>query len=93
MSRVDLIENNEYGYACLIRSATLVLDKNELENPTATIITSKERVNNPLWDSIALREAIINAFVHNDNTGEVPPKFEIFPDKIEITSFEDDLKG
>ena len=35
---------------------------------------------------IALREAIINAFVHNDFTGEVPPKFEIFPDRIEITS-------
>ena len=37
-------------------------------------------------DSVALREAIINAFVHNDFTGEVPPKFEIFPDRIEITS-------
>ena len=35
---------------------------------------------------IALREAIINAFVHNDFTGEVPPKFEIFPDRMEITS-------
>ena len=29
---------------------------------------------------------MINAFVHNDFTGEVPPKFEIFPDRIEITS-------
>lgn len=37
-------------------------------------------------DVIALREAVINAFVHNDFTGEVPPKFEIFSNRIEITS-------
>ncbi len=86
LSRTDLIENNEYGYACLIRAAKRVLDKIELENPTSTRITSKERVDKNLWDMIALREAIINAFVHNDFTGEVPPKFEIFPDRIEITS-------
>ena len=35
---------------------------------------------------MALREAILNAFVHNDYTHEVPPKFEIFDDRIEITS-------
>ena len=85
-SRVDLIENNEYGYACLIRAAKQVLDKIELENPTTTQITSKERENKRLWNPIAIREAVINAFVHNDFTGEVPPKFEIFPDRIEITS-------
>jgi predicted HTH transcriptional regulator len=39
-----------------------------------------------LWNSIALREAVINAIVHNDYTREVPPKFEIFADRIEITS-------
>jgi predicted HTH transcriptional regulator len=85
-TRVDLSENNEYGYACLIRAAKQVLDKIELENPSLTQITSKERENHRLWDPIALREAVINAFVHNDFTGEVPPKFEIFPDRIEITS-------
>jgi len=85
-TRVDLIESNEYGNGCLIRSAKQVIDKIEIENPTSTQITSKERINKRLWDSVALREAIINAFVHNDFTNEVPPKFEIFPDRIEITS-------
>ncbi|MEZ4998133.1 MAG: putative DNA binding domain-containing protein, partial [Bacteroidales bacterium] len=85
-TRVELAENNEYGYACLVRAAKLVLDKIELENPTTTKITSKERINIRLWNPIALREAIINAFVHNDYTDEVPPKFEIFIDRIEITS-------
>lgn len=79
-------ESNEYGNGCLIRSAKQVIDKIEIENPTSTQITSKERINKRLWDSVALREAIINAFVHNDFTNEVPPKFEIFPDRIVITS-------
>jgi predicted HTH transcriptional regulator len=35
---------------------------------------------------VALREAVINAIVHNDYSFEVPPKFEIFPDRLEITS-------
>jgi len=85
-NRVHLSENNEYGYASLIKATMQVLDKIELENKTLTKITSKEREEKRLWDPIALREAIINAFVHNDYTNEVPPKFELFSDRIEITS-------
>ena len=39
-----------------------------------------------MWNRVALREAVINAIVHNDYSFEVPPKFEIFPDRLEITS-------
>ena len=85
-NRVDLIENNEYGYCSLIKASKSVLDKIELENRTAATITAKERKEQRLWNAIALREAIINAFVHNDYTREIPPKFEIFADRIEITS-------
>lgn len=85
-NRVDLIENNEYGYCSLIKATKSVLDKIDLENRTAATITSKERKEQRLWNAIALREAIINAFVHNDYTREIPPKFEIFADRIEITS-------
>lgn len=85
-NRVDLIENNEYGYCSLIKATKSVLDKIDLENRTAATITSKERKEQRLWNAIALREAIINAFVHNDYTREIPPKFEIFTDRIEITS-------
>lgn len=34
-----------------------------------------------------MREAVINALVHNDYTSEIPPKVEFFADRIEITSF------
>jgi predicted HTH transcriptional regulator len=85
-NRVALIENNEYGYCSLIKATKSVLDKIEIENRTAATITSKERKEQRLWNAIALREAIINAFVHNDYTREIAPKFEIFPDRFEITS-------
>ena len=85
--RVDLIENNEYGYCSLIKATKQVLDKIEVENKTLAKITSKEREEKRLWNPVALREAVINSLVHNDFTLEVPPKFEFFNDRIEITSF------
>jgi len=85
-TRVDLIESNEYGYCSLVKATKSVLDKISLENRTITQITQKERKEHRLWNAIALREAIINAFVHNDYTREIAPKFEIFNDRIEITS-------
>jgi ATP-dependent DNA helicase RecG len=85
-TRTNLTESNEYGYCSIVKATKNVLDKIDLENKTITKITSKERANTRLWDAIALREAIINAIVHNDFTKEVPPKFELFDDRIEITS-------
>lgn len=84
--RVDLIESNEFGYCCLVKTCKQVLDKLELENRTATKITSRERITKRLWNPVALREAVINAIIHNDFTNEAVPKFEIFDDRIEITS-------
>ena len=84
--KVDLIENEEYGYCSLIKAAHRVLDKFEIENVTRTKITGKERIDRTLVGRVPLREAIINAIVHNDYTREIPPVFEIFSDRIEITS-------
>ncbi len=86
LDRINLIENNEYGYCSLIKASKQVLAKLELENKTAALITSKERVEQKLWDPIALREAVINAIVHNDYSQELTPSFEIFADRLEITS-------
>ena len=87
LDRVDLMENNEYGYCSLVKATKQVLDKIEVENKTLAKITPKEREEKRLWNPVALREAVINAIVHNDYTSEVPPKFEFFDDRIEITSF------
>ena len=84
--KVDLVENEEYGYCSIIKAAHRVLDKFEIENVTRTKITGKERIDRTLVGRVPLREAIINAIVHNDYTREIPPVFEIFSDRIEITS-------
>jgi len=86
LSKAELIENNEYGYCSIIKATKQVLDKLDLENKTLAQITSKERIESRPYDPRALREAIINAIVHNDYSNERPPVFEIFPDRIEITS-------
>ena len=86
VDKVNLIENNEYGYCSLIKATKKVLEKLEIENKTAALITATTRKEQPLWDRVALREAVINAIVHNDYTTQNPPVFEIFSDRIEITS-------
>jgi len=84
-NKVDLIENNEYGYRCLITAAIQVLNKLEVENRTFAKITSKQRLEKSMVDKVALREAVINAIVHNDYTLTVP-LIEIFSDRITVTS-------
>ena len=86
LDRYDLIDTNEYGYCSLIKTCKQVLDRLDVENRTATKITRKERIERRLWNVVALREAVINAIIHNDYTNEAVPKFEIFDDRLEITS-------
>ena len=85
-TRVDLAENNEYGYCCLVKATKQVLDKLDVANRTFTKITSKQRLQKRMMDETALREAVINAIVHNNYSYEAPPKFELFSDRMEITS-------
>ncbi|MFV0346796.1 MAG: RNA-binding domain-containing protein [Bacteroidales bacterium] len=85
--KIDLIENNEYGYCSLVKATNRVLEKLNVENKTLSKITYPRRIDTRLWDEGALREAVINAIIHNDYTREIPPVFEIYSDRIEITSY------
>ncbi len=82
----DLIENEEYGFCSLIKSTKKVIDKFDLINKTFSKITGAERKELKMFDKVAVREAIVNAIVHNKWELENPPKFEIFSDHISITS-------
>ncbi len=86
-TKVDLIENEEYGYRCLITATNRVLDKLRVENKTFAKITTKTRLERQMIDETALREAFINAVVHNDYSRETPPVVEIFSDRLTITSY------
>jgi predicted HTH transcriptional regulator len=92
--KCDLIENQEYGYCSLLKATHRVLDKLEIENRTLTRITgAAEREQRRLFNARALREALINAIIHNDYTAEVPPLVEIYADRLSITSYGGLLSG
>ena len=63
-----------------------MLEKLKVENKTFARITPDRREERKLIDLVALREAVINAIIHNNYSNEVPPKFELFADRLEITS-------
>ena len=88
VDKVDLIENEEYGFCSLIKATHKVIDKLEIENKTFTQITSSAtRKEKQMINGIALREAVINAIVHNDYSRDVPPLIEIYSDRLTITSY------
>ena len=85
--KVDLIENEEYGYCSLIKATHQVLEKLKIENITRAKVTNTKRVEKNLVEPIPMREAVINAIVHSDFSREIPPVFEIFSDKMVFTSY------
>ena len=85
---VDEIEEYyEFGDCSLITATYRVLEKFKIENKVFAKITYPERIQKSMYDYNAVREAIINAIVHNDWSNEYPPKFEFFSDRLEISSF------
>ena len=82
--KYDLIGNEEYGYCSLIKATDRILDKLKVENKTLARITDKKRIQKNIVDATALREAVINAIVHNDYSEELSPVIEIYEDKIGI---------
>ena len=85
--KLKLRELKEYGYCSLIKATKSVLDRLDVENTVSTKVTYTERKEKTLWNTDAVKEAVINFIVHNDYTREVPPLFEIFSDRLEITSY------
>ena len=75
-----------FGINVLLSLLILRINVN-IENRTLTKITANRRVEKRLIDPVDLREASVNAIVHNDYTTEEAPVVEIFSDRLTITSF------
>lgn len=86
-NRVDLIANEVYGNYCLVKSFERLEDRLSSENTTFAKITPKRRLERNLINKVALREAILNALLHNDYANGNAPKVEFFSDRVEITSY------
>ena len=81
-----LIENEDYGNCSIVKATKNILNKIEIENRIFTKIEYPERREIRMYDFAAVREAVVNAVVHNDWSNEYAPKFEIFSDRLVISS-------
>ena len=85
--KLDIVERNEFGRCCLSKSALNVLERLNVANTTVVRVGGKaQRKEIRLIDPAALREAVLNAIIHNDYINGAYPVFEIYDDRIEIIS-------
>ena len=82
----NLIENEDYGSCSIIKSMENILNRINIENKTFTKIEVPKRKEIKLFDYNAIKELVTNAFVHNDWSNGYSPKFEIFDNKLVISS-------
>lgn len=83
---VELEEMKSYSNQSLIKTTHEIIEFIDKQNKIFTTITSSKRKDEYLFDSIAMREAIVNALVHSDYRYENTPTFRIFDNHIEIIS-------
>ena len=85
-NKLELLENMEYGNRCLITATQRLLDRLDVENTIYAKIEYFGRKEQEKIDSKALKEAVINAIVHNDYSYGNSPIVELYSDRVEITS-------
>jgi predicted HTH transcriptional regulator len=85
-TRVNLMENLDFGRCSLVKAYKNIMDRMNVENTVYTKIGVPLREERPMINPVALREAVVNAIVHNDYSNGSVPKFEFFSDRLEITS-------
>jgi predicted HTH transcriptional regulator len=78
----------EFGNTCLLVSIDKVLEYGDVLNVPQADERGRtvERREVPLFDATAWREAVVNAFVHNQWTCGIGPSFAAYSDRIEVLS-------
>ncbi len=82
----DLVEQKTFVNQSIIKTSSELLSFLQSRNRTYTQITPTGREDKSKFNSIALRELIVNALVHNDYKGDGLPTFEEFSNRFEISS-------
>ena len=85
--KIEIITNKEFGYCCILKSVYNILDALDNYNLPSVEITYPRRIEKFLVNKTALREAAINAIMHNDYVRGGSPLFEIYDDRINIVSY------
>lgn len=85
--KVHMLDKKEYLNQSLLKSLQNVIDYLDLYNTSKVDLSNAERKETPLFDKDSIREAVINAFIHNDWKNETPPTIFIYDDRMEILSY------
>lgn len=84
----NLFSVKEFGNTCLLLSLDKVLEYSDVINIIQAdernrVVTRKDQA---LFDMVAYREAVINAFVHNKWVDENAPMITVYNNRVEILS-------
>ena len=83
---IDLIENEDFGCCSIVKATKSMLEKLKIENKIYTKVGYPQRKEIEMFDFDAVREAVINAIVHNDWANGYAPKVEMFSDRLAVSS-------
>lgn len=91
----NLYSVREFGNQCILYSIDKVLEYCDVINIIQADETNRliERKEVSLFDSKSLREAILNAFIHNDWLELNAPMVSVYSDRIDILSYGSLPKG
>lgn len=77
-NKIDILERNEFGHCCLIRSTNQILDKLQTVNYTL------EKKGLYLVDQNTLKKAVLHATIYNDYIQGAYPVVEVYDDRLEV---------
>jgi len=85
----NLYSIKDFGHQCILYSIDQILNYFDAINIIQADERNRvvERKDVPLFDSKSLREAVLNAFIHNDWMQLNAPMCSVFSDRIEIMSY------
>jgi len=83
--KITILHKTECGQCSLIKATKCMLSALDMYNMTGIEISST-RKDSPLVNKTALREALMNAILHNDYVRGAYPVVEFYSDRVEITS-------
>lgn len=85
--KVKMLDKKEWVNQSLLKTFNEVMEYLDIYNKNKIEIGTIYRKETPLFDTDSLREAVVNAFIHNDWKNEVPPSIYIFNDRIDVESY------
>ncbi len=87
LDKSNMSTRTEYGKQCLLKSISQIFEYFKSINVVNVKLNEGIRKEIPLFPFESLREAWVNACLHNSWNERIPPSIFMFDDRIEIVSY------